>query len=167
VSMATFGAGDPRTVIAVLRPFGTGSCFVGGGCVASFGMGMSPLGFDVYLGTEACGGTSGEQYVQNNGNHGDSDPLFAATPVSYLGQSVLAVWEFDGTAVTFKVDGVTIPLDSDSVGADDGDPGFLLMSSNHQSLSEFAGYLGAIVCYALPAAPAGMLDYLSTKYGVG
>ncbi len=163
-----FDPGDPRTVIAVLRPFGTGSCFVAGGGVCSFGVGASVHGFDMYLGTEACGGTAGQQYVQNNGNHGDpgTTPLFALTPVSYLNQTVLAVWQYNGSTVSFSINGVSIPMASSTPGTDDGDPGFLLMSSHHQSFSEFSGYMGGIMCHATATAPSDSVTYMAVKYGI-
>jgi hypothetical protein len=160
---------DPFAVVAVIRPFGLGACFTAGGCVTSFGLGLAPsapLGSDLYLGIEACGPTSGQQYVQNNGNHGDSSPLFAVTPVNYLGQDLLVTWEFDGISIVHKINGAVIPLVDDTPGTNDGDPGFMLMSSNHQSFSCFTGYLGATACYGQSTVPAAMLVYLSTKYGV-
>lgn len=166
--------GEARVVYAVLHPTGVGgsNCYrFTGGCVCSFGTGGggAGLGYDLYEGIEVCGVTAGQQYCQNNGNHGPGeggDPLLTVTPVSYVGQTILVVWAFDGTDVSMLINGANIPLQDTEPGPDDGDPGLMLLNTVHASFADFAGLMAACVCTRGPDASTEVVSHLATKYGI-
>lgn len=159
-----FAQGDPRTVIAVCRPAETSpGSGVGGGYLAAFRRSDR----DFALGLWSSLIPANTQFVYTNCVDGANN-IIVTPKTAFFDQDLLVVWEFDGANLTTKVNGVTLTVDQSVTGPEDGvATGFSLFGISCSNLASFLGLVSAEVCYALPTAPAAMLSYLSSKYGVG